>query len=83
MKQVEYICCRRTLPKDPANGSPACVYYSEDGAVTGGYSSEKKRELTDKEAYDMIMAPTVARVAALLAKADQSVIPIGLPLPKA
>ena len=83
LKQVEYICCRRTLPKDPANGSPACVYYSEDGAVTGGYSSEKKRELTDKEAYDMIMAPTVARVAALLAKADQSVIPIGLPLPKA
>ena len=62
--------------------SLAQTFYAEDGAVTGG-ASAAKGDLSAEETTKMIKAVQVARVAALLAKADQSVIPIGLPLPKA
>ena len=56
------------------------IFYDEDGAVTGG-ASAAKGDLSAEEVNKMLAAAQVERVAALLAKADKSVIPVGIPLP--
>ena len=66
---------------DPANGTPAQIYYKEDGAVSGGFSSVTG-VLSAAKTSDMLQVAQVRRVAALLANADQSVAPAGMPLPE-
>ena len=65
----------------PEDGSPANVYYFENGEISGGYSSEKGK-LSPAKVSEMLKAAQVNRVASLLEKADQAVVPAGMPLPK-
>ena len=69
---------------DPADGTPCEVSYNRDGIITGGASSVNGA-LSDKETAKLLdiakKAKQVCRVAELLAKADQDVIPAGMPLP--
>ena len=64
---------------DPADGSPAEIWYSETGEILGGYSSANGK-LSPEQMAGMLKAAQVNRVAALLAKADQSIVPVGMPL---
>ena len=64
-----------------ADGSPAQVKYSKSGKVTGGYTSVNG-ELSASQALKMLKSAQVCRVAELLQKADQAVVPSGMPLPK-
>ena len=63
---------------DASDGSPAGVEYSKKGEIVGGFSSVFG-ELTAEETIKMIKNAQVYRVAELLAKADQSVVPAGMP----
>ena len=64
---------------DTEDGGPAQVRYSELGEVLKGHSSVHGH-LSADESINMIKAAQFNRVAALLAKADQAVIPVGIPL---
>ena len=67
-----------SYPVDPSDGGPARIEYSECGEIIGGASSEKGG-LTVEETSRLVAiaekANQIRRVEALLAKADQSVIP--------
>ena len=66
--------------EDLADGSPARVDYSETGEVAGGFSS-KAGELTVAQTTAQMKAAQRWRAADLLSKADQAVVPSGMPLP--
>ena len=66
---------------DTTDGTPAFVNYSESGEISSGFSSICG-SLTAEETIAMLKAAQVNRVAALLEKADQAVIPSGMPQPK-
>ena len=65
---------------DPQDGTPAQINYSKLGESIHGWSAADGK-LSAKEATKILKSVQVRRVAALLAKADQSVIPAGMPLP--
>ena len=66
--------------QDPPDGSPAHIEYAPDGVIKCGRSSATGH-LTAAQTAERIKAAQVRSVAALLAKANQSVMPSGRPLP--
>ena len=66
---------------DAADGSPAKVEYYEDGTVQEGWSS-KSGGLSPAAVIKILKAVQFQRVVALLTKADQAVVPFGMPLPE-
>ena len=62
--------------QEQADGCPAGIHYSEDGKISGGCSVGKGK-ISASHAKHLIKAAQISRVAALLAKADQSVVPAG------
>ena len=66
---------------DPQDGSPARINYSESGCIIGGWAASVGK-LDALEVEQMLKAVQLCRVADLLAKADQSVVPAGMPLPR-
>ena len=77
----QYMFCRAGGACDPEDGAPAAVHYRATGEIASGVSSEKGR-LTAKQTIEMLRSAQVRRVAGLLAKADPTVIPAGMPLQK-
>ena len=76
---VEHFLCGHFC--DAEDGTPGLIYYAEDGAVSRGASAVNGK-LTAEEVNKLLAAAKINRVAALLEKADKSVIPVGMPLPK-
>ena len=72
---------RGGLKMDKEDGTPALVCYSEEGDIIAGFSSVNG-DLNAEAIHKMNKAAQVFRVAALLKKADQSVVPSGMPLSK-
>ena len=66
---------------DAADGSPAQINYSTSGEITNASSAETG-PLSAAETIALLKSLQVRRVENLLAKADQSVIPAGRPLPE-
>ena len=56
--------------------------YSKTGAITGGFSAATNSELSAEQAAELLKEAQVRRVANLLAKADQAVVPAGTALPE-
>ena len=67
--------------QDTGDGTPALIVYGESGEIARGYSAEKG-PLSASETIACLNAAQVRRVAALLAKSEQSVVPSGMPLPE-
>ena len=77
---VKAVCyCWNGDIADQPDGFPASICYSDVGEITGGTSSVAG-SLTAAETIARIKDAQVRRVANLLEKADQSVLPIGMPL---
>ena len=64
----------------PPDVRPAQIDFDRNGKISRGYSAENG-ELTAKQVVEMLKESQVNRVANLLAKVDQSVVPSGMPLP--
>ena len=64
---------------NPDDGSPSGVQYSEAGEISSGYLVGNGK-ISAEQVLSLNNAAQVNRVAALLAKADQAVVPSGLPL---
>ena len=69
------------IEHDLADGFPSGVRYAKTGEVYGGYSSIKG-QIAPAQTIAMIKAAQVCRVSVLLSNSDQSVVPIGMPLPE-
>ena len=69
------------IASDALDGSPAIVQYSESGEISGGFSVANG-QLSASQTIKTLKAAQVNRVAALLAKSEQSVVPVGMPLPE-
>ena len=66
---------------DTDDNIPAHISYFEDGDIEGGISSVRGK-LDADQVIKMLKAVQVSRVADLLTKADQAVVPSGMPLPE-
>ena len=66
--------------RNPEDGSPSAVHYSELGEITSGILSGTGT-ISAAKTTEMLKSAQFRRVTDLLAKADQSVIPAGMPLP--
>ena len=66
--------------RDLEDGSPSQIWYNKNGEITSAHSASNGL-MTPEKAIELLEAAKVFRVAALLEKADQSVVPAGMPMP--